>query len=142
MGVTIESKNKECDMGYGGFFRFRQKVAEQSNQAFGKHYNDLSEAPMFDFDGERKLFFEEYDQMTNDFVALKQVLQGVANFCYQSDCEGEIILEQVKEIYELIKDCEDDLIYGYQGRDDCALMKHMKALFKDCIDNGGKITWW
>lgn len=37
MGVTIKSKNLSADMGYMGFNRFRQKVAELSNSEFGKH---------------------------------------------------------------------------------------------------------
>ncbi|MFR6158364.1 MAG: hypothetical protein ACLUJV_02420 [Blautia producta] len=31
MGVTISSKNHSIDLGYGGFMRLRQKVAELTN---------------------------------------------------------------------------------------------------------------
>lgn len=64
MGVTIESKNLSADMGYGGFGRFRSKVASLSNQEFGKHYSALDKA-LFSLDEEeRDSFFKEYNAKT------------------------------------------------------------------------------
>lgn len=140
MGVTIESKNFSADMGYGGFGRFRSKVAALSNPGFGKHYAKL-DSTMFLLGKERESFFKEYDAKTMDLVD-KNIISGeIANFCYQSDCGGSIDQDQAKQIYDKIKDYNDDVCYGYSGRSDCAMFLDLKNIFKDCAENGGKIEW-
>jgi hypothetical protein len=58
MGVTISSKRHSCDMGYSGFGRFRNSVAEKVNDDFYKHYLELSDpTAMFSVGDERKSFF-------------------------------------------------------------------------------------
>lgn len=140
MGVTIESKNISADMGYGGFNRFRTKVAELSDIKFGRHYSEL-ENTTFLFGVKREEYFKKYDAKTKDLIKDNIVTVEIANFCYQSDCEGEINQEQAKQIYEKIKDYDDNICYGYAGRPDCAMFSDLKNIFKDCVDNGGTIEW-
>lgn len=140
MGVTIESKNFSADMGYIGFNRFRNKVANLSNSEFGKHYANL-EKGMFLFGNEKESFFKEYDAKTKNLIDKNLVSVGIANFCYQSDCEGSIDQDQAKEIYEKIKDYEDNICYGYSGREDCAMFSDLKNIFKDCTENGDTVDW-
>ena len=141
MGVTIKSKNFSTDMGYGGFMNFRKRVAMLVSKNFGNHYAKLSEG-MFLYGEERDEYFKIYDKETNNFVECSLVSAELANFCYQSDCDGEIDQSQAKKIYEVIKDYDDDFCYGYSGREDCAMFKDLKDIFKDCVDNGGTIIWF
>lgn len=140
MGITIQSKNFSADMGYGGFGNFRKKVAQLTNVKFGEHYKKLDDA-MFLWDKERDEYFKKYDETTNQLVKENVVSIEIANFCYQSDCEGEIDQEQAKQIYEKIKDYDDDICYGYSGRKDCAMFSDLKNIFKDCAENGDTVDW-
>lgn len=124
MGITISSKRYGCDMGYGGFSRFRDLVSEKVSEKFNTHYMKLNSLDaMFLIGDARKEYFREYDAITN--------------FLYQSDCEGSIDRNQAKQIYELIKDCDDEIIFGYIGRKDCAKMRDMKSIFSDKT----KVSW-
>lgn len=134
MGVTIQSKKHSCDMGYGGFLRFRNIVASKVGEIFSKHYTKLDNAPIFD---DTKKYFEEYDTETNRLVEQGHVTMEVANFLYQVDCDGEIDRIQAKQIYKLIEDCDDDTAFGYIGRSDCAKMSDMKKIF----GNKTKVKW-
>lgn len=138
MGITISSKRHSCDMGYGGFGRFRDTVAEKVSVAFHKHYLLLSDPTvMFLFGEERKEYFEKYDAITKEFIEQNAVTVEVANFLYQSDCDGKIDRKQAKQIYELIKECDDSISFGYSGRADCAKMSDLKKIFSD----GTKVEW-
>jgi hypothetical protein len=140
MGITIKSINFSADMGYFGFKRFRDKVAELSNEEFWKHYTDCEKA-MFLLDEKRKDFFKKYNAKTEKLVENNIVSEEIANFCYQCDCEGSIDQEQAKQIYDKIKHYDDNTCYGYAGRRDCAMFSDLKSIFKDCAENGGTVDW-
>jgi len=140
MGITIYSKNFNADIGYNGFNKFRKKVAELSNPCFGKHYEELYN-PMLIFDSQKDKYFKEYDEKTDKLIKNNIVTIEIADFCYQSDIEGKINRKQAKQIYEKIKDYDDDICYGYFGREDCTMFSDLKRIFKDCSENGGSIKW-
>ena len=139
MGVTIESKNHSIDLGYGGFNNIRTKVAELSDAELGLHYKNLKNAPIF---GDRDEFFKKYNKKINEIVSNNNALYPIADFIYQSDCGGEGSTEHCKQIYEVIKDYDDNVLYGYCGRKDCAMFKDFKEIIKDCIDNDCSMTWF
>lgn len=125
-------------MGYGGFGRFRNAVAEKVNDDFYKHYLELSSPEaMFLFGSEREKYFQKYDATTKEFVNKNIVTVEVANFLYQSDCGGKVDRKQAKQIYGLIKECDDNIVFGYIGRSDCAKMSDLKKIFSD----GTKVEW-
>lgn len=138
MGVTIKSKNNSIDMGYGSFHRLRTKVAELADKKLWEHYKELDNAPLF---SGRDEFFAEYDRKTEDFYKKNIKLRPVINFIYSSDCKGILTPAKCKKIYEVVKDYNDDILYGYAGRDDCAMFKDFKEILKDCMDNNCKMTW-
>ena len=140
MGVTIESKNFSADMGYGGFNRFRSKVAALSHVEFGKHYEESNNGTLLR-GIERESFYKEYNAKTKELIQANIITVEIANFCYQADCEGSIHQEQAKQIYEKIKDYDDTIRYGYAGRSDCAMFSDLKNIFKDCADNGDTVEW-
>jgi hypothetical protein len=140
MGITIESKNFSADMGFGGFNRFRNKVATLSNLEFGKHYTKLDSA-MFLQGVERESFYKEYNAKTVELIKTNIITVEIANFCYQADCEGSIDQDQAKQIYEKIKDYDDNICYGYAGMSDCTMFSDLKNIFKDCTENGDTVDW-
>lgn len=125
-------------MGYGGFGRFRNVVAENVNDKFHTHYLALSDSKVMVLSGkEREQYFEKYDSTTNEYIEKGEVTAEVANFLYQSDCDGKIDRKQAKQIYELIKECDNDLSFGYFGKVDCAKMSDLKNIFSDRT----KVEW-
>lgn len=140
MGVTISSNNHSEDMGYGGFLRFRKKVAALANKTFGAHYETI-DGGSFLFDDARTAFYEQYDAKTEELVKANAITPEISNFCHQSDCEGSIDQRQAQQIYTIIKDYDDNMAYGYVGRPDCATFARLKALMQDCAENGGIIEW-
>jgi hypothetical protein len=50
--------------------------------------------------------------------------------------------EHCKSIWEIIKDYNDDICYGYAGRSDCAKFSDFKDIVKDCIDKCVEMEWW
>lgn len=142
MGVTIKSKNHSADMGYFGFNRFRNKIAELASEEFGKHYKDLDSHITVLFDEEkRKDFFDKYNAKTEKLAEDGVISVEIADFCYQSDCGGSIDQNQAREIYEKIKNYDDNICYGYAGRPDCAMFSDLKNIFKDCAEKGDTIDW-
>jgi len=138
MGITISSKRYACDMGYGGFARFRNVVAEQVSYNFYNHYILLSDSSvMFLFGKERDTFFKSYDATTVKFIEEYEVTEDVVDFLLQTDSNGKIDRKQAKQIFELIKDCDNDTLFGYVGRTDCAKMEDMKRIFSDKT----KVEW-
>lgn len=142
MGVTISSKNKSIDLGCGGFLRLRTKIAELAGADIGEHYKKLNKAPIFD-EEERQKFFDKYDKKILEIdEKYKGEMTDILIFLYASDCKAEIPVEMCKKIYEIIKDYDDDILYGYCGRPDCATFKDFKELVKDCIDNECIMEWY
>lgn len=138
MGITISSKRHSCDMGYGGFARLRNTVAEKISPAFHAHYLSLTAPAVLSLYGEeRNAYYKTYDATTNEYMEQGVVTIEVANFLYQSDCDGKVDRKQAKELYELIKACDDNQVFGYFGRADCATMADLKKIFSD----GTKVEW-
>ena len=121
-------------MGCGGFMMFRLRVAYEANQLVGNHYENLTNAPLI---SGREEFFKEYNKKTNEYVESGKLKAEVANFLYQSDCDGKINKKQANEIFKLIKDVDDEIKYGHYWREDCATMKDLKLIFSD----GSKVRW-
>lgn len=142
MGVTIKSKNYSIDMGYGGFVALRTKVAVLAADDIGEHYKEL-EKGMFLIGTTKAKFFEEYDKKTAELdEKYNHEFNAVLHFLYASDCDAEMPVEVCKKIYEVIKDYDDNVLYGYAGRPDCAMFKDFKELVKDCIDNDCSMEWY
>lgn len=140
MGLTLESKNCSLDFVYGGFNNIRTKVAELAANDIGEHYRHLFDAPFFE--EQRKPFFEEYNKKIAEISkAHNGEMDGILDFIYAPDCDGEMSVEVCKQIYEVIKDYDDDICYGYSGRPDCAMFKDFKELVKDCIDSNCSMEW-
>ena len=142
MGITIWSKNREADCGYGGFMNLRQTVADLTSPEIGAFYRKLNDAPFFG--SERTKFFEQYDK---DLQALNNKLKKepkklrILDFLYQSDCEGKADVWTARAIWEVIKDYDDNYCYGYAGRPDCMMWSDFKKIIQDCIETKTPMHW-
>ena len=141
MGITIKSKNYSIDMGYLGFNRLRKTVANLAGEELGKHYEHLDDV-MFLCGEERINFFDEYNKKINYLYEKFNISNGLLDFLYASDCEAKISPEKCKQVYEIIKNYDDDVLYGYSGRKDCAKFKDFKEIVKDCIDSKCYMEWY
>ncbi|PWL51806.1 MAG: hypothetical protein DBY38_12740 [Clostridium cadaveris] len=143
MGVTIRSKNKSIDLGYFGFRRLRIKVAELTNFEIEEHYRYLEQGTYIFNEKAREIFFKKYDSKIMELdKKYNYKYSSILNFLYSSDCEAVIEVDNCKDIYEIIKDYDDDVCYGYCGREDCAMFKDFKELVKDCVDNNEPMEWY
>lgn len=126
MGVTIHSKNRSIDMGYGGFFRLRQTVARLANPELGKCYEQLMTIS---------------DEEINKCIDKNRISTDICSFLFQPDCEGKLKVTECQRIFELIKDYNDNFVYGYAGLPDAASFADFKAAVKDGIDSHSGIRW-
>lgn len=142
MGVTIESRNRSIDLGYGGFRNLRMKVAELSAPDIYEHYEYLEQSVDLN-SAERVKFFDAYNQKIQE---LDEKYDGkytyVLDFLYASDCDASMDLEHCKSIYDIIKEYDDKVCYGYIGRPDCAMFSDFKEVIKDAIESGEGIEWF
>lgn len=139
MGVTIESKNHSIDLGGGGFKRLRTKVAELAAPDIFEHYKKLDEGLR---SPNRKTFFKDYDKKIAELdKKYEGKMSDILDFLYESDCDGIMDVPHCRSIYEVIKNYDDDVLYGYAGRKDCAKFADFKTIVKDGIDSGDGFTW-
>lgn len=99
MGVTIKCKKtgREMDVGYFGFFKLRTKVAELVGSEVGEHYKKLDD--IFDMPSpEKENALESYNDETERLVESKELPIKIADFLYQSDCDGKIRYGACKQL--------------------------------------------
>lgn len=141
MGITMKSKNYSIDMGYFGFSGLRRKVANLAGEEIGLHYNHLYDG-VFLFGEKKEKFFTEYNKKINELEKKFNIADGILDFLYASDCKAKISSKKCKQVYKIIKDYDDDVLYGYSGRKDCAKFKDFKKIVKDCIDSKCCMEWY
>ena len=142
MGVTIKCKKtgREMDMGYFGFFKLRAKVAELVGSEVGEHYKKLDDILGIPYP-ERENVLKSYDDETERLVENKVLPIKIADFLYQSDCDGKIRYGACKETLKVIGDYDNGVIYGYAGRKNPAKFKDFKEILQDCVDNKCFMIW-
>ena len=142
MGLTINSKNHSIDLSYSGFYRLRVKVAELTAPDIYEHYKKLNDW-RYVLVSKGENFSTEYDKK---IVELDEKYDGkytkVLEFLYASDSHGEADAEHCKSVYEIIKEYDDDIIYGYRSGIEAVLFKNVKQLIKDGADTGTGIEWY
>lgn len=127
MGVTIESKNHYIDLGYGGFMCLRTKVAELAAPDIFEHYKKSIDGMRLYDENERKAFYKSYNAKIAELDRkYNGRMSDILDFLYESDCSAEMDVSHCRSIYEVIKDYDDDISYGYSGRKDCAKFADFK----------------
>lgn len=142
MGIVIRSKNCSIDLQSGGFINLRTKIAELTNPEIHKHYEHLMDYLAYPID-ERKEFFDMYNKQIEE---LDKKYDGkysdILDFLYESDSSGNIPYETCISLWEVIKDYDDDIIYGYISRPNCGRFRDFKKVVKDCIDTKTNLIWY
>lgn len=141
MGVAIESKHHTIHLGYGGFNSLRTKVAELVGTEIYEHYKNVTKG-MFLSAEESKKFYSEYNQKTSEIEEKCKIPKAIMDFLYQPDCDGYLTYRDCKQLWKIIEDYDDDVKYGYYGRDDCTMFKDFKSVIQDCVDNKCRLVWY
>lgn len=143
MSITIESKNRSIDIGYVGFRRLRVKVAELTAPDIFEHYKKSMDGMRLYDEDERKAFYESYNAKIAELdKKYEGKMSDILDFLYESDCGAEMDADHCRSIYEVIKDYNDDILYGYDGRKDCARFADFKKIVKDGIGSGDGFSWF
>jgi DNA-binding ferritin-like protein (Dps family) len=143
MGLTISSKNNSIDLGYVGFNRLRTKISELINDEIAEHYKECDKSTFIFNEDEKKKFFKKYNAKTTRLdKKYGYKYNSILHFLYACDCGATMETNVCKKIYEIIKDYDDNFLYGYAGRKDCAMFKDFKEVVKDCIDNNCDMEWY
>lgn len=125
-----------------GFNNLRQKVADLVGKEFGEHYAKLSNPNVMLLMGKnREEYFKTYNEKTREMVDAGKINVKIANFCYQPDCNGYIRYGACKNILKVISDYDDNILYGYYGRFDCAKFSDFKEILKDCVETKSDMAW-
>lgn len=137
MGITIKNKNMGIDMGYHGFFLLRKNIAYLISEDFGRLYEQWCGpfGHLTDEEGNKKLkiLYSQGKMINADELVLK--------FLFESDGEGKLSVNGCKKLYELIKDYDDNILYGYVGRPDCAKFKDFKEIIKQSAKSRLVVRW-
>ena len=140
MGVTIKCKKtgQGIDMGAGGFEHLRCKVSELCGEPWKSHYETLVGPPRYSKDD---AFYAQFNETTERLLAEKRISIKVVDFLLQPDVEGRIRYGACKQLLEIIGDYDDDILYGYAGRPDCARFRDFKELLRQCAEHKCDLVW-
>ena len=146
MGITISCKKtgQSIDLGCGGFFNLRNKVSDLVGDPWASHYRELEDIFRKSVSmsaEEQRLAYNAFDAETERLLTEKEVSVKVVDFLLQSDCGGSIRYGACKELLKIIGDYDDNVLYGYIGRRDCAKFRDFKAILQDCADNKCDMVW-
>lgn len=130
MGVTIRTKNKSLDMGYGSFFRLRTDIAKAINSEWGTQYRELTNRNRYD----------ELNNITAEYLADGKISKYLVDFCFQPDTEGHITCWACKYIYQQIQNIDKKDRYGYLMAQ--ISWEEIKYAFKDGSENKGGMKWY
>lgn len=142
MGVTLSNGKKSIDMGYMGFNKLRTTVAEITGKEIGDHYKCLEKGMFIFNEQEKEDFFKKYNKKIDEIEDDYKIPRGILHFLYQSDCGGRLKRKKIKELYEIVKNHDDDILYGYTDREDCAKFKDFKEILKQCVDEKLRLEWY
>lgn len=137
MGITLGNREHSIDMGCGGFMALRQRIASLLSEEFGELYKVWVRpcSPISDEEGNRmlKTLYEAGTLTDNDDV--------VIDFLFASDLGGKLSVKGCKRLWKLIKDYDDNIVYGYIGRPDRAMFKDFKEIIKESAENNWIVKW-
>lgn len=138
MGVTIQNKQKSIDMGCGGFSNLRNTIAGLLSKEFQTLYIEWTKpfSSITNEEGNKMLskLYEDNILTDNDDILL--------DFLFASDCGGKLSIKGCKRLHNLIKDYDDNILYGYIGRKDCAKFKDFKEIVELCVKNKWIMSWY
>ena len=140
MGLTIYNKERAIDMGYIGFNVLRNTIAKLFGTDFENLYKDWTSGSW----SPNKIDDKTCNILLNDLYKrniLKEEDNPILDFLFMSDCEGKLPVKSCKMLYNFIKDYDDNVLYGYCGRPDCAMFSDFKEIVRLCAKNRWILKW-
>jgi len=141
MGITIHNHKYSIDMGYGGFLNLRTTIARLLNcEEFVNAYKELGLPPyrraeQMGFD-DVKDYWNAYDERVQDICERNNLDPYVIDFLYRSDASYDSVsITTCRHLWKFIKDYDDNILYGYCGRPDCAKFKDFKNIVESCVQD-------
>jgi hypothetical protein len=150
MGIIIKSKNLEMEMevGYGGFYCLKMKIAESISLEYFKLYKDI-----FDnlWDRDHKSVRKKHTDKFDKIVKLTNLIDNDPNygkykkvdaFLFMSDYDGKLPYVAAKQILAVI---ENDNIGRAENQNVNTFEKFFekfKDLLRDCVENRHKLRWY
>lgn len=143
MGVALGNCKSTIDLGYYGFFRLRNKVAELLDKEFGNLYKDIPDIQRQAYisDNSEKVW-DAYNNKLNEIIDRKHLNDDVLDFLFQPDCNGKLSYKGCRSLYSIIKDYDDNVVYGYPGQKNPAKFADFKAIVEDCYKHRRQLTWY
>lgn len=137
MGISIGNCRQSIDMPYSGFYKLRNKVADLLNEDFSKLYHEyVSLSPTISDK-------EANDRLEKLYVEnkLTENDNDILDFLFQPEYKGKLNYKGCRKLFNLIKDYDDNILYGYAGRSDCAMFKDFKKIVYECYSNRIILKW-
>lgn len=138
MGITISNHKKSIDMGYGGYLNLRLTISKLVHPDFAAIYGEIGEFRMWarkGFKSEQE-YWDDYEARALKVCEDNKLDEEVVNFLYRSDCAYESVsVKTCRHLWKIIKDYDDDVLYGYCGRPDCAKFADFKEIVRTCAQD-------
>lgn len=122
---------------------FRQCSIQAENQTKGieDDHDQILRSIRIRKEAERRAF-EEYEQKTKQMIQDKILNEKVAQFLWANHYSGvSLPCEVAKEILAVVKDYDDDTIYGYSDSPKPTRFKDFKSILQDCVDTRSPLIW-
>lgn len=139
MGVDIKCKKtgRSLTLGYGGFARWRMKIAELYSPIWYAHYSKLlTESPRHNM----AQWFEAFDRETERLLEEEHLNVKIVDFCMQPDTRGDVNYGACKDILKAIGNYSDNCAYTYAAHADHD-WDRLKQILQDCVDTKSKLVW-
>ena len=142
--MSAKKTKRSIDLGCGGFLRLRRKVADLCGEEVSAHYRLMLDSlyDSFDTTEGKQAFWEDYDQKTVRLVQSGKLNIKIADFLYETDLGGQATYGTCKNLLKVIGDYDDNILYGYAGRPDCARFRDFKAILEDCVRTKSALVWY
>lgn len=139
MGITISNHVKSIDLGMGGYLRLRRTISTLLQcDEFTEIYAELCQPNHsrwvdMGFESEAE-YWDDYDSRAVAICEKYELDEEVVSFLYRSDCDCDSVsVKTCRHLWKYIKDYDDDILYGYCGRKDCAKFADFKEIVQTCI---------
>ncbi len=143
MGVSLGTNRMSIDMGCGSFQRFRTIIAHSYDYDFGETYEKyLSDCDRVYFTcpgREQERAFGELDKKFNEYIAKKNLPDGLLDFLLQSDCKGKVDYKTARILRDVCRKSESKEVFGYVFNQ--MNIKEIAEIFDDGVKHRCCV-WW
>lgn len=131
MGVTLHSKDEmeDLSMSYGSFNELREHIALVYDKEWGKGYKEYND--FFRYLQCPPAYCEKKFNSLQEMAKQKHLKASIFNFFWKSDCDGNLSKTACKDLYELLKDTENNYW----------CWEEFKELLKYCVENNQGVIW-